>query len=164
MKESIIKIKQHFKQLKIILYIFFSIILFIILGIILFDNLGNKQIANWDEARHGVNAYEMIQNKNYITTTYGYKTDYWNLKPPISDYLIILGYKIFGYNSFGLRFYSAFAMFICVIICYIYSYKKIGKFASLWTILGFLIINPLIFDHCARSGDADSLYILFSTI
>ena len=151
-------------EIKNTIYIILSIYLFLFLSYILFKNLGYSAIADWDEARHGVNAYEMLKNKNFIVTTYAYQIDYWNLKPPLSEYFIILGYQIFGYNAFGLRFYSAFAMFLCAIVCFLFSLKKIGKVASLWILIAFMISSPIIFDHCARSGDADSLYLLLSTI
>ena len=41
--------------------IVFSTISFITLLFILFHNLGNNAIADWDEARHGINAYEMLK-------------------------------------------------------------------------------------------------------
>ena len=157
------KIKETTKFKKYI-YITICIMLYLILIHLLFFNLGDANISSYDEARHGVNAYEMINSNNYVVTKYGYKNDYWNLKPPISEYVILLGYKIYGFNSVGLRFGSAFAMLACATICYIFSLKKIGKIASIWTLIGFIIAEPLIFKHCARTGDADSLFVLFSTV
>ena len=49
-----------------------------------FRCLGVQYVDSWDEARHGVNAYEMIQNGDYIRHTYNYQVDDWNLKPSIS--------------------------------------------------------------------------------
>ena len=48
--------------------------------------------------RHGVNAYEMIQNGDYIQHTYNYQVDDWNLKPSISYWGIVLGFRLFGYS------------------------------------------------------------------
>lgn len=70
--------------------IVFSTISFITLLFILFHNLGNNAIADWDEARHGINAYEMLRSNNWIISTYQYEPDLWNLKPPFSYYLIAL--------------------------------------------------------------------------
>ena len=50
-------------------------------GFLLFTNLGEATISDCDEARHGVNAYEMMQSGDYVVTTYRGHTDYWNLKP-----------------------------------------------------------------------------------
>ena len=121
-------------------------------------------VASWDEARHGVSAYEMIQNKNFIVNTYNYDVDYWNLKPPLSFYGIMLGFGIFGYSVTGLRFYSALSYFLICILCSLYVKKHHGKWSSLLTI-AFLCCNQLMLAlHGARAGDADALYQLFFTI
>ena len=80
--------------------------LLIFLCFVTFFNLGEEPIHLFDEARHGISAYEMLQTGEYVVTTYRYEPDYWNLKPPLSEYFIALGYRIFGYNTFGFRFFS----------------------------------------------------------
>ena len=121
-------------------------------------------VASWDEARHGISAYEMIQNKNYIVNTFNYDVDYWNLKPPFSFYGIILGFKLFGYSVLGLRFYSALSYFLICIFCTLFVKKHHGKISSLLT-FGFLCCNHMMLEtHGARAGDADALYQLFFTI
>lgn len=121
-------------------------------------------VASWDEARHGVSAYEMIQNKNLIVNTFHYETDYWNLKPPLSFYGIMAGFAIFGYSVMGLRFYSALSYFLICILCALFVKKHHGKLSSLFC-MAFLCCNYLMLDnHGARAGDADALYQLFFTI
>ena len=121
-------------------------------------------VASWDEARHGISAYEMIQNKNFIVNTYNYDVDYWNLKPPFSFYGIMLGFGIFGYSVMGLRFYSALSYFMICIICALFVKKHHGKMSSLLS-MAFLCCNYLMLTlHGARAGDADALYQLFFTI
>ena len=63
-------------------------------GFLCFRCLDVAYVSSWDEARHGISAYEMMQNGNYIVNTFGYEPDYWNLKPPLSFYGIILGFKL----------------------------------------------------------------------
>ena len=121
-------------------------------------------VSSWDEARHGISAYEMLQNKNFIVNTYNYDVDYWNLKPPFSFYGIMLGFGIFGYSIMGLRFYSALSYFLICILCALFVKKHHGKLSSLFT-LAFLCCNHLMLEtHGARAGDADALYQLFFTI
>lgn len=121
-------------------------------------------VASWDEARHGISAYEMLQNKNFIVNTYNYDVDYWNLKPPFSFYGIMLGFGLFGYSVMGLRFYSALSYFLICILCALFAKKHHGKLSSLLT-LAFLCCNQLMLEtHGARAGDADALYQLFFTI
>ena len=66
-----------------------------------FRCLDVQYVDSWDEARHGVNAYEMIQNGDYIRHTYNYEVDNWNLKPSVSYWGIVLGFRLFGYSVFG---------------------------------------------------------------
>ena len=128
-----------------------------------FRCLDVQYVDSWDEARHGVNAYEMIQNGDYIRHTYNYQTDDWNLKPSISYWGIVLGFRLFGYSVLGLRFTSALAYLIAGIACALFL-KRYSKEASI-LVLGFFCANerPLS-AHLARAGDADSLYLLFFTL
>jgi 4-amino-4-deoxy-L-arabinose transferase-like glycosyltransferase len=142
----------------------------ILIGILLlasfniFFNLGIIPIDSWDEARHGVSAYEMIKSGNYIVNTYAYKNDYWNLKPPVSYWAIIFGYNIVGFNPLGLRIFSGIAAVVTIIIIAIFSRHIYGRLASLISTVVLTTTIPFITEHCARTGDADSLYILFFTI
>ena len=45
-------------------------------GFLLFTNLGETGISDCDEARHGINAYEMMQSGDYVVTTYRGEPDY----------------------------------------------------------------------------------------
>lgn len=127
-----------------------------------FRCLGVQYVDSWDEARHGVNAYEMIQNGDYIRHTYNYQVDDWNLKPSISYWGIVLGFRLFGYSVFGLRFTSALAYLLTGIGCALFA-KRYSKEASI-LVLGLFCANTLpLSAHLARSGDADSLYLMFFT-
>ncbi|MDT8716166.1 glycosyltransferase family 39 protein [Clostridium sp. 19966] len=144
-------------------YIFLALAM-LVLGIGLFYKLGIANIKDWDEARHGVNAYEMLRNHNYVVNTYMGSNDYWNLKPPVSYWFIIFGYKIFGYNPLGLRFFSALAILLTSTIIVFFAKYRHGRIASLITMLAFMTFQPIITDHWGRTGDADAIYILFFTI
>ncbi len=146
---------------------YFYVFYFLILATIIFCcfyNLGKAPITDWDEARHGVNAYEMLKYNNFIANFYNGEIDYWNLKPPISYYFIILGFKIFGYNAFGLRFYSALSYILTAIIVSIFIKRKFDKKASLLFLVILLSFCNLFISHCVRRGDADALFLLFYSI
>lgn len=145
-------------------YIIFFILLLLLTSYNLFYNLGRIPIFSWDEARHGVNAYEMIKRNNYIVSTYGYEKDYWNLKPPLSYWAIVLGYKIAGFNPLGLRIMSAFSAFLTVVIVSLITLHKHGKLASLISTIVLATTIPFVLEHCARTGDADAIFVLFFTI
>lgn len=128
-----------------------------------FRCLDVSYVNSWDEARHGVNAYEMIRNGDYIQHTYNGQVDDWNLKPSVSYWGILLGFRLFGYSVFGLRFTSALAYLLTGLACALFA-KRYNREASL-LVLGFFCANerPLS-AHLARAGDADSLYLLFFTL
>jgi len=145
-------------------YVWVYVVSFALLAFCCFFKLGTAPIVSYDEARHGVNAYEMIRNNNYIANFYAGSEDYWNLKPPMSYWIIVLGYKIFGYNAFGLRFFSALAYFLTVLIISLFLKKRFGKLESLLSIFAFMSCYFFFFNHFVRTGDADAVFVLFYTI
>lgn len=144
----------------------FYVPIFILLSGVLFYlcfyHLDVKWVSEWDEARHGVNAYEMYKNKNLIVNTYNYSNDYWNLKPPLSYWGIMIGFKLFGFRVFSLRFYSALCYFITCVVASLYV-KRTSKLASLFTMAFFCASGLAFTAHMARAGDADALYAMFFT-
>ncbi len=143
-------------------YIFLAVVLFAACFNVLY-NLDKYPINSWDEARHGVSAYEMLKNNNLIVNTYAFEKDYWNLKPPLSFWLISLGYKLAGYNTIGLRLFSAIAALITIVLTALFSKHLFGRLASLISSAVLTTTTQYILSHCARSGDADSLHVLFFT-
>jgi 4-amino-4-deoxy-L-arabinose transferase-like glycosyltransferase len=140
------------------LFIFLCGILFFLC----FYHLDVSWVSGTDEARHGVNAYEMYRNKNLIINTYNYSNDYYNLKPPLSYWCIMLSFKLFGFNVFSLRVYSALCYFITCVVASLFV-KRTSKLASLLT-MGFFCASGLAFvAHMARAGDADALYTMLFT-
>lgn len=133
-------------------------------GFLLFFNLGGAALSDCDEARHGVNAYEMLCSGDYVVTTFNGEPDYWNLKPPLSEYLIILGYRLFGFGAMGLRFYSAVSAMLTMIILSLWLKKRYGSVASLTALLVLLGCDWVYGHHFGRAGDADALMILFYVI
>ena len=144
-----------------ILYWIAMILLLTAGGMLLFTDLGEANISDCDEARHGINAYEMLQSGDYVVSTYIGETDYWNLKPPLSFYSIILGYLLFGFNAFGMRFYSALSMLLVMIIMALWSKKRYGSLTSLFCQLFWVGCATVYGPHFARFGDADAQMLLF---
>lgn len=133
-------------------------------GYLLFANLGQQAIADYDEARHGVNAYEMIRNEDYVVHTYGGETDYWNLKPPMSFWGVVLGYRLFGYNALGLRFVSALATLISMALVVFWCTRRYGVWPAVVALCAYVCNKGMYVPHFARFGDADAMYQLFFTI
>ncbi len=136
------------------------IVSFIWMCILCFYHLGESGVANWDEARHIINAYEMYQTKEWWITTYRYGVDYFNYKPPFSTWMIILNAQLFGWSYFSVRLYSAGCMAVIFLIAVMWVNKISGHKAALITAALLTTGVDVIFFHMSRSADADALYIL----
>ncbi len=138
--------------------------LLLCVGWLLFWRLGEMHIVDYDEARHGVSAYEMLRSGDYLVHTYQGEPDYWNLKPPLSFWSIALSYRIFGFNAFALRFYSALSALLAAIALTVWVWRNCGCWAALLPPLVFAANAGIYANHFARFGDADAQYQLFFTL
>ena len=138
--------------------------LLFVLAMFCFYRLGDKPIYDFDEARHGVSAYEMIRSGDWIVTTYKERPDYWNLKPPLSEWIICAFFAVLGYTKTAFRAYAAISVFLCVLMLFVWSWKRIGKAGALFSVLSMLAIDFLWMYHCARAGDANALFFFLCTI
>jgi 4-amino-4-deoxy-L-arabinose transferase-like glycosyltransferase len=128
-----------------------------------FWKLGSGDVNEWDESLYGQNAIEMMHNGDYIHYYYAGEPDTWNAKPPLSVWLIIIAYKLFGFNAFALRFFSALA----TVFFFIYAYKLIRLYAvpkQAFIACSILLTTKAIIGfHVGRTGDTDALLAFFLT-
>lgn len=136
------------------------ITLFVWMCTLCFYHLGESGVANWDEARHIINAYEMFRTKEWWITTFRYGVDYFNYKPPFSTWMIILNAGLFGWSYFTVRLYAACCMSMIFLVAVIWTMKISGRKAAFITAALLTTGVDVIFFHMARSSDADALYIL----
>ncbi|MCR5654841.1 MAG: glycosyltransferase, partial [Lachnospiraceae bacterium] len=126
--------------------------------------LGVKYVDPWDEARHGVNAYEMLRSGNLIKSTYLYETDYYNLKPMLSMWLIMAFMKVLGPGVIALRLPSVCCYLLLCVLVGNFVRNRYGRVPALFSMM-FLAANTTPFlAHMVRSGDADSLYVLLFSV
>lgn len=138
--------------------------LFVWLAFLCFYKLDVKYVDPWDEARHGVNAYEMLKQGSLVKSTYLYQTDYYNLKPPLSMWSIMLSMVLFGKSVWTLRLASVIC-YLCLALCVVcFARKRYGRLPALFS-LALLCANTTPFiAHMVRAGDADSLYVLLFSL
>lgn len=141
-----------------------SLLLFAWLTFLCFYKLDVKYVDPWDEARHGVNAYEMLKQGNLIESTYRYETDYYNLKPPLSMWSIMLSMLFFGKNVFSLRLASVLCYLILALAIVCFARKRYGKTAALFSLMLLAANTTPFIAHMVRAGDADSLYVLLFSL
>lgn len=149
-------------QKNLVLIILFSVFA-VWVGTLCFYHLDEAGTHNWDEARHIVNAYEMMSSDNLWINTYRGEVDYYNYKPPLSMWCIIIFFKLFGTTFHSMRLYSAVAMLLTFLIIFGFLCRNFGRRAAVIFGLLFITGEDLFFFHMARSADADALYILLYT-
>ena len=140
------------------------IFLFAWLTFLCFYKLDIKYVDPWDEARHGVNAYEMLKQGNLVESTYRYETDYYNLKPPLSMWSIMLSMILFGKTVFSLRLASVLCYLILAFVVARFIKKRYGRLPALFSLMLLAANTTPFIAHMVRAGDADSLYVLFFSL
>lgn len=131
----------------------------------LFLHLDYMPFRMWDESILGTNAIGMLNNHNYIVTYFNGSPDMSNCKPPLMIWCMVFFSKILGFSELSLRLPSAIAG---LILC-IYLYFSIKKYTNS-SIYGFITVLVLVTcqgyirNHVTRTGEYDSLLVLFSTI
>ena len=134
------------------------VILALIFLYISFRNLGAAEVANSDEARHGVSAYEMLQTENWIENTYNYEKDLWNLKPPVSFWAEATSMRVFGYSIWAFRLPSVMAFMTMFFVVCFFLMKKYDTLTCAFFMLLFIAFDDFFFAHYGRPGDADAIY------
>lgn len=144
-------------------FLILYLLLFVLITPVLFINLGKQPLYVWDEARVAVNAVEMLQDKNFIVTSYEGLPDLWNTKPPLLIWMQCLSIKLFGYNEFAVRLPSAIAaLCTCVVLALFFAKRNYHLIAFLSCLI---LISQESFTeyHAARAADYDVLLTLFTT-
>ncbi|MBK5193234.1 MAG: glycosyltransferase family 39 protein [Flavobacteriaceae bacterium] len=109
---------------------------FILLVIFVFLNigLGSWGLAETSEARYAEISREMVLSGDYLHPTLLGIQHYH--KPPITYYITAIGYKIFGINEFGARFFLSVALILQLFFVFkigrlLFKEEKIAFFSAL---------------------------------
>ncbi len=112
---------------RLFVFLFFA---FIILSI----GLGSWGLTESSEARYAEISREMLLSKDYVNPSllgiYHYH------KPPVTYWITTLGYKIFGVNEFGARFFLQVAIVLQLLLVYkiaqlLFEKKRVSLLATL---------------------------------
>lgn len=149
---TITHMKNYIYYIVIALLIYFTIFL----------HLGNNTLRPWDESRTAANAIEMSFTSNYLYRTFEYKPENWETKPPLLIWLQVICLKTIGYNELAIRVPSALAgTFLLIFMVYYLNKKFKSKWYGLVFILLMLSSNGFLNIHNVRTGDHDSLLVMF---
>ncbi|MFN0200647.1 MAG: ArnT family glycosyltransferase [Bacteroidia bacterium] len=132
-------------------------------GFMSFWQLGLAPVYAWDEARHGVNAFEMLQIGDYWNLHWNHQPDTWNAKPPLMIWAIALSYKIFGFNEWGLRFPAGLATFAYFLVSF--QLVKLYEKPAFAFLVGVILMScrAILGYHAGRTADCDAFLFCFLT-
>lgn len=108
-----------------------------------------------DEIRRGLVSLEMILSGDYMVPTINGEP-YLN-KPPLYNWILVLSYKTFGINEFGLRFPVIVAIFWFGWLIYFFASKYIPRKTAIIAAL-FFITNGRILIYDSLMGLIDIFY------
>lgn len=115
----------------------YSLAVVLILAIaVSFANIGGLDVYALDEAKNAEAAREMLESGNYVVPHFNYelRTD----KPPLHYYFMVAGYKLFGVNAFGARFFSSLFGVLTILITFLFSKKYFDQRTALYSALALI--------------------------
>lgn len=110
-----------------------------------------------DEARNSEAAREMLVSGNFVVPFFNgqLRTD----KPPLHYFFMILGYKLFGVNAFGARFFSGIFGALTFVIAYINTKRWMGFQVAKLTVV--ILMSSLFFVQEFHLAVPDPYLIFF---
>lgn len=113
-----------------------------------------------DEARNSEAAREMLTTGNYIVPFFNgqLRTD----KPPLHYFFMIMGYKLFGVNAWGARFFSGIFGALTILVTY-WNIKK-WQNQTLAMVVGVVLLSSLFFIQEFHLAVPDPYLIFFVTL
>ena len=126
-----------------------------------FAKLGDTPIHQWDEARTGINAIDMLNNGDWINLHFAGLPDKIRAKPPLVVWMVAFNFKWLGYHAFSLRLHSAIAvLFIFYFVYWITRMDYPPLFAGM-VVLVLLSVRGILGFHVGRTGDFDAVLMAF---
>jgi len=124
----------------------------------------SRPIALWDESRVAVNALEMSQRGLSIVTTYAFRPDLYNTKPPLLIWLEAASIRVLGPNELAVRLPSLLAAAATVALVLTFAWRLTRSLFVLGLSGLTLAASPgFNGEHAGMSGDYDALLTLLAT-
>ena len=129
-------------------------------GTVFFTNLGGPGLWDEDEPLYASGAREMIERGDWVVPMYNGQM--FSEKPPLVFWSIISGFKLFGINEFGARFWSAVLAVGTALLTYHLGRRLFRAEVGLWA--GLAVASSLLFTVSARAATVDSALVFVTTL
>jgi 4-amino-4-deoxy-L-arabinose transferase-like glycosyltransferase len=136
----------------------------VLAALFLASDMALHPIVIWDESRLAMNALEMSQRGFSLVTTYGFKPDLWNTKPPLLVWLEAGSIRLFGLSEWSVRLPSVLAALATVALVMRFSWRLgHSPFVAMAGSFLLLLSSGFFGAHAGQSADYEMLLCLFTT-
>ncbi len=144
-------------------WIMFAVVAAVTL-LFLLPGAGSVPVVLWDESRQAVNAAEMYLHGFSLVTTYEFRPDLWNTKPPLLIWMITALMHGLGPGELALRLPSTLAAVGTVLLVAGLVWKVTRSRITVAIACLILLASPGFFGfHAAATADYDALLTFFTT-
>ena len=127
---------------------------------IFFTNLGAAALFDMDEALYSSCAREMLHRGNLVVPWFNGAM--FPEKPPLMFWTMMGGYKLFGVNGLGARFFSALFGVGTALVAFHLGRIFFNPRVGLWA--GLITASTIVFTISARAATVDSALTFFTTL
>lgn len=135
-----------------------SFLVFLVVLCYYFIGTSDSAVFILDEAKNIECAREMMERSDLIVPTFNQnlRTD----KPPLHYYFMMIGFRLFGINEFGARFFSAIMGALTLLITFFFVDRYLGKPTAWLTLLILLASLNLTFEFHLAVPDPYLIFFL----
>ena len=139
-----------------------KLVIFLILSaIVLYINVGSYGVVESSDARYAEIAREMVVSGDYLHPNLLDVHHYH--KPPFTYWITALGYKIFGINSFGARFFLQLAVLLQILFVYLLSFQLFNnRKTALWAAIIYFSFPIVLMS--SRNLTTDAFLAMFAVL
>ncbi len=127
-------------------------------------NIQYEALMDTDETWHIGNAVEMFKSGNWLINTWKYQPDYYNSKPPLSLWMILMSFRFFGVSLWSARIPSMLAGIAILVGLMAFLGREYGRTAAVFWGMAFLLLDACFDFHMFRTANMDSLFNLFIAV
>ena len=140
---------------------YFFLFAIVISGIVIFHRLGEAPLAG-DDCYYSGLAKQMVRTGDYLTIQNAFGPDFHSSKPPMLYWLNAVSGKIFGFNSFGMRFPSALLCFLGIVILLFFADRYFNSYVAFMSAIILTFTQQYLYH--ARSAVTDGPFAFFFTL
>ena len=136
-----------------------------------FYGLGDLPLSTWDEGFYANLARHMVQDGYWVVPHMYYAIGFgpnefepWLRLPPLGIWLQAISMLVFGVNEFAVRFPSAAASVLTVVVVYLVGRDIESRRAGFLAGLVYLTTPHVYAFNAGRDGALDSLLVLFGSL